>query len=315
MLHRAALPLALMLTACAPPAATVSTQTTSGGVVTSTTQPSQAGALVRVIHASPDTLAQTVMAYLDNSQTPAVPDLNYRSAAGYTPIPAGAHSVQARVPGMLPSMPAPINWTTPELIAGHAYTIIAHGLATDLTGPQVTFSHDEDALTPAPRDRALLRFFHALVNGGVVDVCLSGSTPAFVGVAYGTFATAAGVPGHYAATQPGTASVSFRASAPGRAASELHQERGRGVEDAAHRIEIVLKPVMGERLDDHPYAVRREGFADVAACADRVPHVVQTVEHRDEVIAARGKALGRRGLECRLSADARVVRGGLRTVD
>ena len=180
--------------------------------------PPPAAAYVRVIHASPDGFARTVQAYLDNGTTPAVPDLAFKSAAGYTPIPAGVHTVQARVPGMLATAPAPINWSTPALEPGHAYTIIAHGLASDLTGPQVTFTHDEDAMTAAPAGRANVRFFHALVGGGTVDVCLNGATPAFAAVAYGTFANAAGVPGHYAGVAPGTTSVSFRATAPGRAA-------------------------------------------------------------------------------------------------
>jgi hypothetical protein len=208
------LPLALAGCASSP-------TTTQTAVVTTPPPPPPPppapSAFVRVIHASPDTFAQVVQAYLDNGQVPAVPDLAFKSAAGYTPIPAGAHTVQARVPGMSPAQPAPINWTTPELQPGRAYTIIAHGLASDLTGPQVTFSHDEDAMTPAPAGRANVRFFHALVGGGVVDVCLNGATPAFPAVTYGTFANAAGVPGHYAGVAPGTASMSFRASVAGRA--------------------------------------------------------------------------------------------------
>jgi hypothetical protein len=171
-------------------------------------------ALVRVIHASPDSLAQTVSAYMDNGATPVIPELTYRGAAGYTPVPAGAHTVQARLPGMAPTAPPVLQWNTPDLVAGHAYTIIAHGVASDLTGPQVTFAHNEDQLAAAAPGRAMLRFFHSLVGGGVVDVCLGGTTPAFAAVDYGTFGTAHGVPGNYVASSAGAVTVTFRASAP-----------------------------------------------------------------------------------------------------
>jgi hypothetical protein len=207
----ALLPLALAACASAPPPPAAVALTAPPPAA-----PPPAAAFVRVIHASPDTFAQTVQAYLDNGATPAVPDLTFKSAAGYTPIPAGVHSVQARVPGMSAATPAPINWNTPDLQPGRAYTIVAHGLASDLSGPQVTFSHDEDAMTAAPAGRANVRFFHALVGGGTVDVCLNGGTPAFAAVSYGTFANAAGVPGHYAGVAPGTVSVAFRGSAAGR---------------------------------------------------------------------------------------------------
>jgi len=170
-----------------------------------------------VIHASPDTFAQTVQAYLDNATTPVIADLTFKSAAGYTAVPPGVHSVQARVPGMSPTAPAPINWNTPDLQPGRAYTIVAHGLASDLSGPQVTFSFDEDLMAPAPSGRANVRFFHALVGGGTVAVCLNGATPAFNAVTYGSFGNAAGVAGHYAGVAPGTVTVSFRASVAGRA--------------------------------------------------------------------------------------------------
>ena len=56
---------------------------------------------------------------------------------------------------------------------------------------------------------------------------------------------------------------------------------------AADRVEVVLDAVAGARLDDHPGAVGGERLADVARGADRVAHVVQAVEHRDQVVARR----------------------------
>ncbi len=174
--------------------------------------PPPPGALVRVIHASPEQFAQTVAAYTDNGQVPVIPELRFGAAEGYLPVPAGVHSVQARVPGMPPTGPAPVNWNTPDMQSGHVYTIIAHGLVSDLSGPQLTFAHEEDELARTIPGRTRLRFFHALVGGGNVDVCLNGSTPAFQGAAYGAFANAAGVPGHYAASQPGEVRLTFRAA-------------------------------------------------------------------------------------------------------
>ena len=82
------------------------------------------------------------------------------------------------------------------------------------------------------------------------------------------------------------------------------QRRGR-VEDAAHRVEVVLDAVAGERLDDHPGAVGRERLAHVPRGADRVAHVVQAVEERDEVVAVPGIVLGRGQLERDAVGDAR----------
>ena len=41
--------------------------------------------------------------------------------------------------------------------------------------------------------------------------------------------------------------------------------------------------VVGERLDDHRGAVVADRFARVPRHADRIPHVVQAVEERDQV--------------------------------
>ena len=82
------------------------------------------------------------------------------------------------------------------------------------------------------------------------------------------------------------------------------QRRGR-VEDAADRVEVVLDAVAGERLDDHPRAVGGERLAHVPGRADRIAHVVQAVEGRDEVVARRREAGGRRDLEAHAVGDAR----------
>ena len=205
--------LALLLTACPSTPQTVQTANSSGSQPLAPPPPPPV-ALVRVIHASPEQFAQTVAAYTDNGQVPVIPELHFGAAEGYLPVPAGVHTVQARVPGMPPTGPAPVNWTTPDMQSGHIYTIIAHGLVSDLSGPQLTFANEEDEPARPTPGRTRLRFFHALVGGGMVDVCLNGATPAFTGAQYGAFANAAGVPGHYAASQPGAVTVTFRGAAP-----------------------------------------------------------------------------------------------------
>lgn len=171
-------------------------------------QPAQpAGtALVRVIHASPDPMAAGVTAYLDNGTTP-VANLTYRAAEGYTRLPAGTHTVQARLPNMPPTAPPVLQWTTPAFQPEHAYTVIAHGLASELSGPPVTFVPEEDTLQPAPAGSARLRFFHALVGGPAVDVCL-GNAAAFANVSYGQWGS--GSEGRYAVAPAGNGTLTVR---------------------------------------------------------------------------------------------------------
>src|SRR6202522_2912881 len=71
----------------------------------------------------------------------------------------------------------------------------------------------------------------------------------------------------------------FLRSGTGRA----QQSRERIV-DAAHRVQIVLKVIIRERLDDHPGTVVAQGGPDVRGGSDWVSHVVEAVEDRHEVI-------------------------------
>lgn len=151
-------------------------------------------------------MAAGVTAYLDNGTTP-VANLRYRAAEGYTRLPAGVHTVQARLPNMPPTAPPVLQWTTPAFQADHAYTIIAHGLASELSGPPVTFAPDEDTLAPAPAGSARVRFFHALVGAPAVDVCV-GTMPAFSAVSYGQWGN--GAQGHYAMAPAGNATLTVR---------------------------------------------------------------------------------------------------------
>src|SRR5262249_59724012 len=71
-----------------------------------------------------------------------------------------------------------------------------------------------------------------------------------------------------------------------------HQGRDR-VEDATHRVEVVLDVVVGERLDQEPGPVLVEGSAYVARRAHRVAHVVEAIEEGDAVVAGAREALSR----------------------
>src|SRR5690606_7874869 len=86
------------------------------------------------------------------------------------------------------------------------------------------------------------------------------------------------------------------------------QQRGEPVVGTSHRVEVVLHPVAGHRLDDHPGPVRGEGAVHLFGGADRVAHVVEGVEHRDEVEATTGEGLGGRDLEAHAVRHSRRLR-------
>jgi len=65
----------------------------------------------------------------------------------------------------------------------------------------------------------------------------------------------------------------------------VHSIVREGVVGATDRVEVVLDPVGGRGLDDHPRPVVRECAAHVTGDGDRVAHVVQAVEAGYEVIA------------------------------
>src|SRR3984957_20319090 len=67
---------------------------------------------------------------------------------------------------------------------------------------------------------------------------------------------------------------------PGTGRAQQSRER---IIDAPHRVQIVLKVVIGEGLDDHPRTIVGQGRADMRSSAHRVSHVVEAVEDRHEV--------------------------------
>src|SRR5450755_2340767 len=83
----------------------------------------------------------------------------------------------------------------------------------------------------------------------------------------------------------------------------LRKRRGRtnearaAVEDAPDRIEIVLQPIFGRRLDHHKCTVRGKRTANVLERANGIAHVVNAIEARNEVVGPAGKVRCRGDVE------------------
>ncbi len=151
---------------------------------------------VRVIHASPAAEAAAVAVYLDGAQTPAIASLAYKAVVGYVEVPVGEHSVDVRPASAAASTPAVVSARTPALEADKTYTVIAHGLVG--AQPALALTAAADDPTQPEAGHARVRFFHAGVGAGTVDICLPGAnaraagTAVFANVAYGAFGSPAG---------------------------------------------------------------------------------------------------------------------------
>ena len=152
-------------------------------------------ARIRIINASPDAAAATLSLYFDESTAPTIPGLAYKAAIGYGNVPSGSHHVAVRGAGGAGEPFAQV--TTPSFTEGVPYTLIAHGLTTG--EPHMALAAAADDTAPAATgNHTSLRFFHALVGAGAVDVCVAGAGPrdpatAVVGNAeYGAFGSAVG---------------------------------------------------------------------------------------------------------------------------
>src|SRR5579884_2433496 len=84
------------------------------------------------------------------------------------------------------------------------------------------------------------------------------------------------------------------------------QRRG-SVERASNRIEIVLEFVTRERLDDHPCAVLLQRAPYMRRGARGIPHVVQAIEERNEIIVLARIVLGFRDLETDAVGNAGIL--------
>jgi hypothetical protein len=173
-------------------------------------------ATIRVIHASPDRAAASVDLYVDDSGVPIATAVAYRGIVGPVEVPAGEHAIHVRAAGSAATTAPAFTGHTPALEGNHHYTVIAHGLVGGAAPHALALAADADA-TPTPEaGTAHVRFFHAIVGLGPVDLCRPGTPahPAATGqparpatlptallhdVGYGTFGSAEhdGATSHY----------------------------------------------------------------------------------------------------------------------
>ncbi len=193
----------------------------TGGETPPPPEPSPAG--LRVIHASPDRAAASVSVFVDGSEVAAVQGIAYRSIAGAVRLTPQTHPmvVRAATGNAAPFITA----DTPALAEAQRYTAVVHGLTAGAPRITATFSQDSEAQPDAGKAR--VRFFHALVGLGAVDVCTAPvaarpaqpaaagraaqpavtaqpAAPVFANVAYGAFATASGSQDAYAEVPSGS---------------------------------------------------------------------------------------------------------------
>jgi hypothetical protein len=134
-------------------------------------------ARVRVIHASPDRAAASVDLYLDDATTPAATALAYRGVTATLEVPAGEHAVHVRAAGAAAAAAPAFTGRTPALEGDRRYTVIAHGLVGGAAPHALALVADADASPTPEAGAAHVRFFHAVVGLGSVDLCRPG-TPA-----------------------------------------------------------------------------------------------------------------------------------------
>ena len=70
---------------------------------------------------------------------------------------------------------------------------------------------------------------------------------------------------------------------------------GSRVHDAANGVVVLLRRVAREGFDDHPNAISLQGLKNVPGGADRIAHIVQTIEKGHQIVAAVGRIILRTG--------------------
>jgi hypothetical protein len=133
-----------------------------------------AGAMVRVVHASPD--APGVDVYVDGQR--AVTNLQFKQATDYAALPAGGRKVQVFATGTGPSGRAVIDATL-DLADGRAYTVAAVNTLARLEALVLT-----DDLSAPAAGKAHLRVVHAAPDAPAVDVAVRGGPVVFSNAAF-----------------------------------------------------------------------------------------------------------------------------------
>ncbi len=124
---------------------------------------------IRFIHASPDRGLASVSAFLDDSAVAAVQGLAYKAVAGYLEVTPGDHAVVLRRANAPAGAAPALSVRTDTLDPGARSTAIVYGLATGT--PRLALAAGVDLLGLPEEGKARVRFFHALVGLGAVDVC------------------------------------------------------------------------------------------------------------------------------------------------
>jgi hypothetical protein len=189
------------------PAATAAPMPSSDGGGEAEPPPPPQPAGLRVIHASPDRTLASVSAFLDDSAVAAVQGLAYKGVAGYVELTPGDHAVVLRRANAAAGAPPALSVRTDTLDPGERSTAIVYGVTVGTA--RLALAAGTDLLGLPEEGKARVRFFHALVGLGAVDLCLPGTaarpaapnqpavaaTPAstlFANVAYGAFGSAQG---------------------------------------------------------------------------------------------------------------------------
>lgn len=214
--------------AASPPPVARPTYPTTGGAAEAPRM-----AALRVIHASPDRAAASVDLYVDELPTAIATAVAYRSVTPAVELPAGAHAVHVRPAGAAVTAAPALTAQTPALEGDHRYTVIAHGLVGGAAPHALAVAADGDSSATPEAGTAHVRFFHAVVGLGAVDLCrpATPARPAAAGqparpaapaaavvenVAYGAFASAErdGQTSHYLPVPAGAAiTLQIRADA------------------------------------------------------------------------------------------------------
>lgn len=188
-----------------PPATPLPVSPDEGGGAAEPPAPQPAG--IRFIHASPDRGLASVSAFLDDSAVAAVQGIAYKSVAGYVEVTPGDHAVVLRRANAPAGAAPALSVRTDTLDPGARSTAIVYGLTTGTS--RLALAAGVDLLGLPEEGKARVRFFHALVGVGAVDVCRPGAparpaaanqpatpaTPAsavFANVAYGAFGAVQG---------------------------------------------------------------------------------------------------------------------------
>jgi hypothetical protein len=132
-------------------------------------------AQIRIAHLSPDTPGVDV--YVDGKR--ALDNVGFSAISDYNQVPAGPHRLELRPSGATATS-LPVLAASQTLEAGRAYTAAGIGDRAHLQG--VVFVDD---LTPPPAGQAKVRFIHAAVGTGSVDVLDSAGKTLFTNAAFG----------------------------------------------------------------------------------------------------------------------------------